>query len=74
MSNSARLINLNITFRNTQATDAIKGYANDKITNCLSKFVHQDTEANIVLSVEKNRQIAEISFRSDGHTFNGKEE
>lgn len=74
MSENNRVINVNITFRNTEATDAIKSYATEKIRNCLKKFVHHDTEAHVVLKVEKNRQIAEISCRSDGADFNAKEE
>ena len=74
MSENARVINVNITFRNTEATDALKSYATEKIRNCLKKFVHHDTEAHVVLKVEKNRQIAEITCRSDGADFNAKEE
>lgn len=67
-------INIHITFRNTQATEAIKKHAEDKLEHCLQKFVHHDTEAHVVLSVEKNRQIAEINFRRDGADFHCKEE
>lgn len=67
-------VSVNITFRNTEGTDPLKNYASEKITNCLQKFVHHDTEASIVLSVEKNRHIAEVSFHADGSDFNGKEE
>jgi len=69
-----KLINVNITFRNTDATEALKSYATDKIGHCLSKFAHHPTEAHVVLRVEKNRQIAEVSLRSDGHDFAGREE
>ena len=34
MSNSARVININIAFLNVEATDAIKQYATDKVNNC----------------------------------------
>ena len=69
-----RLINVNITFKNTEATDAIRTYASDKISNCLKKFLHRDTEAHMVLRVEKNRHIAEATFHCDGHDFAAKEE
>lgn len=72
--NTDRIVNVNLTFRNTEATDALKTYANEKISNCIQKFVHQDIEAHLVLQVEKNRQIAEVTFNADGVTFNGKEE
>lgn len=74
MPNSHRIVNLNITFRNLDGTDAVKSYATEKITHCLQKFVHHDTEAHMVLKVEKLRHIAEVSFRTDGADFNGKEE
>lgn len=68
------LVHLAITFKNTDATEAIRAYADEKLGNCLKKFVHKDTEAHIILRVEKTRHIAEITFRSDGHDFVGKEE
>jgi putative sigma-54 modulation protein len=71
---SGKLVNVNITFRNTDATDALKAYATDKISNCVSKFVHHDTAAHVVLKVEGNRQIAEVSLRSDGADFASREE
>ena len=74
MADDAKLINVNITFRNTASTDALKQYAVEKLTNCLRKFVHQDTDVTFVLSVEKNRQIAEATFYTDGSPFNVKHE
>ena len=74
MSNSARVININIAFLNVEATDAIKQYATDKVKHCVQKFAHQDTEAHIVLKVEKTRQIAEVSMHLSGHDFIVKEE
>jgi len=74
MTETEKNINLSITFKNTQATDAIKTYAQDKIAHLLHKFVHKGTEAHLVLIVEKNRQIAEVTFRSNGADFHCKEE
>ena len=74
MGHTERLVNVTITFRNIQGTDAIKNYAHEKISNCLQKFVHKDTEAHLVLIVEKNRQRAEISFRADGADINAEQE
>ena len=67
-------VQLNITFKNVDASEALRQYAEDKLAGCLSKFVHHDTEAHVVLRVEKNRQLAEISFRTDGAHFKGSEE
>ena len=74
MGKQANIVNINVTFRNTDATDPLKTYVTDKMSTVLKKFVHQDTEASVVLSVEKKRQIAEISFHADGADFNGTEE
>jgi len=71
---SSKLVHLNIAFKNTEATDALKTYASDKVTNCLKKFIHRDTEAHLVLKVEKNRHVAEIRFNSEGSVFKCKEE
>lgn len=72
---SQPLIQVNISFRNTNSTDAIKQYATEKVTNVLRKFVHRDTAAEIVLSVEKKeRHIAEVWLQADGHDIKGREE
>lgn len=68
------IVNLNLTFRNTEATDPLKTYAEEKIVGCVRKFVHQDVEVHSVLRVEKNHQIAEASFNADGVSFHAKEE
>ena len=74
MTHQEHDIKVNITFRNTDSTEALKTYASDKITHCLKKYVHHDTEAHVVLKVEKNRQMAEVTFRTDGADFIAKEE
>lgn len=67
-------ININVTFKNTDSTEALKTYATEKMSNCLKKFVHRNTDANVILKVEKTRQIAEVTFHTDGHDFFAKEE
>jgi len=66
-------IKTEITFRNIEPTQALKEYVNEKI-QVLKKYIHQDTDAKVVLNVEKNRQIAEIYFHSDGADFKSTEE
>ena len=70
----SKIVRVNITFRNTEATEPLKNYATEKITHCLKKFVHHDTEAHMVLKVEKNRHIAEVTFNTDGGNFHNSEE
>lgn len=70
----SKQVKVNLTFKNTEATDAIRNYASEKLAGCIQKYVHQDTEAHAVLRVEKNRHIAEITFHSDGNDFQGSQE
>ncbi len=70
----SKAIHVQTTFLNTEATDALKSHAEDKITNCLKKYVHHDTEVNVVLKIEKNRHIAEAIFNVDGGNFSSTEE
>lgn len=74
MSKPEPNIFINVTFKHVDASEALKVYASDKIGKCLQKFCHHDTEAHLVLKVEKTRQIAEISLHVDGVDMSGKEE
>ncbi len=74
MGESTKVVHVNIAFLNIAATDAIKKYATDKVSNCVRKFAHQDAEAHVVLKVEKTRQIAELSMHLSGQDFFVKEE
>jgi putative sigma-54 modulation protein len=74
MSESTRVINVSIAFLNIDATDALKHYTNDKIKHCVQKFAQRDTDAHVVLKVEKTRQIAEVSMHLGGADFFVKEE
>lgn len=74
MSNNSKLVHVSIAFKNTEATDALKDYVTDKISGCLKKYIHHETEAHVVLRVEKKRQIADISFHCNGADFKNSEE
>lgn len=74
MSTKHYSVKVNITFRNIEATDPIREYVQEKIGNTIHKFIHQDTEAHVVLKVEKVRQIAEATFHCDGADFNASAE
>jgi putative sigma-54 modulation protein len=69
MAENNHVVRVNITFRNTEATDALRNYATEKITHCLNKFIHQDVEVHTVLKVEKNTQVAEVTFHANGADF-----
>ena len=66
-------MSLNVTFRNLDSSDAIREYATGRVTR-VKKYIESPFDANIVLSVEKFRHIAEITISFDGATINGQEE
>ncbi len=63
---------ISVTFRNTEGEKAQKDYAEEKIGK-LKKYLDAPAEANIVLSVEKFRNMVEINLSSNGWTINAKE-
>jgi putative sigma-54 modulation protein len=71
---SNHTVSVVVTFKQTDATEALRNYATEKLAHALKKFVHSDTEAHCLLRVEKLRHIAEVNFHADGKDFVGKEE
>lgn len=65
-------INVSVTFRHTESTPALKTYATEKITGCLSKYVTHATEVHIILLVEKRDHVAEVVVHSKGHDLSAK--
>lgn len=63
---------LTITTRNLEITEALRRYAEEKIAR-LQKFVDQITSAHVILSVEKHRQIAEVTLHVRELTIRGEE-
>jgi putative sigma-54 modulation protein len=62
-----------VTFKNLDPSENLKSYARGKLDR-FDKFLDNPAEANVVLSVEKFRHIAEININGDRLTINGKEE
>ncbi len=62
-----------LTFKNLDPSETIKAYVNEKL-NRFDKFLDNPAEADVVLSVEKFRHIAEIHITGDRLKINGKEE
>jgi putative sigma-54 modulation protein len=56
-----------------ESTDALRDYAIEKLTK-LTRYIDKMTEANIVLSLEKHRHIAEVTINANRITINGREE
>lgn len=57
----------NITFRNVEATEAIKAYARDKVER-VHKYIDGASEAHVVLGVERHLHQADITVHA-GHFF-----
>ncbi|MBA3019357.1 MAG: ribosome-associated translation inhibitor RaiA [Proteobacteria bacterium] len=62
-----------VTFKNLDPSENLKTYVQNKL-NRFDKFLYNTAEANVVLSVEKFRHIAEINIVGDRLNINGKEE
>lgn len=61
-----------LTGRNLAVTEALRRYAEEKVGK-LQKYVDKITSASIVLSVQKYRQIAEVTLRVRDLTIRGEE-
>ena len=57
---------INITGRNIELTDGLKNAVEDKLSK-LDKFFTEDTQANVTLSVEKDRQKIEVTIPVKGN-------
>ncbi len=63
---------ISVTFKNLDPSDHLKSYAQNKL-NKLDKLLDSPAEANVVLSVEKIRHIAEIKIISGKLSINCRE-
>ena len=64
---------LSVTFRHMEPSDALKDYAREKLSR-IEKYLDSVLEANVVLSVEKFRHTADVTIVSDGFKVNGQEQ
>jgi putative sigma-54 modulation protein len=65
-------MNISITFRHMEASQAIKSYAADKISK-LQKFLRQPMSAKVTLSVDRLKHVAETRISSGGAHLEAKE-
>lgn len=61
-----------VTFKNLDPSENLKSYVGDKL-NRFDKYLYNPAEANVVLSVEKFRHMAEINIIGDRLNIYGKE-
>jgi putative sigma-54 modulation protein len=63
---------ITVTFRHLESTDALRDYAREKVSR-IKKYVGTPAEAAVILSLEKRRHQAEITLNTEGITINAKE-
>ena len=56
---------VSVTFKHLEPTDAIRSYAEEKVGKT-KKYLDNPVDANVVLSVEKFRHIAEVNLMVNG--------
>lgn len=64
---------ISVTFRHLEPSDVLRNYATERMQK-VKKFLEGYAEANIVLSVEKFRHIAEVTILANGTKIVGQEE
>ncbi|MGB5748587.1 MAG: ribosome-associated translation inhibitor RaiA [Desulfobacterales bacterium] len=62
-----------VTFKNIDPSEPLKAYVSDKLDR-FDKYLDNPAEANVVLTVEKFRHIAEINIAGDKLTIIGSEQ
>ena len=65
-------MNIAITFRQMEATEAVRGYATDKVGK-LQKFLRQPMKGHVILSTEKRTHNAEVNVHAGGEHFHATE-
>jgi len=63
---------ISFTFRHMDSNDGIKEYAKQKLMK-MRRYLDNPVEAHVVLSVEKFRNIAEVTIKGEGVSINGEE-
>jgi ribosome hibernation promoting factor len=66
-------MDINVTFRHMNPSDALKDYAESKFEK-FKKYLHEPIEVHAVLQVQKIRQLAEVTVKAKHFRFHGMEE
>lgn len=65
-------MNFIVSGKNITVTEALKNYATSKVGK-IEKFFNKDSEVHITMSVQKNRQIVEVTVKFNGLVLRGEE-
>jgi putative sigma-54 modulation protein len=63
---------ISVTFRQMDASDALRGYAQERIER-VKRYIPSPVEANVVLSMERYLQVADITISANGLLVRGEE-
>ena len=64
---------VNITFRNMFATDALRNHVQEKLSKVVDKYLDKVTEAHVTLSLERYLHHADINLHAGHFHVRGKE-
>lgn len=64
---------ISVTFRQIEPTDALKNYVTDRLKK-FKRYLEGPLEAHVVLGLEKFRHLADITINSNGRLIKGREE
>jgi len=64
---------VNITFRNMFATDALRNHVTEKLSKVVDKYLDKVTEAHVTLSLERYLHHADINLHAGHFHVRGKE-
>src|SRR5437867_7198497 len=64
---------ITVTFRHVEPTAALRTYAEEKLAR-VKKYLRRPVDAHVILSVAKERHVAEITLKADHVTMFAQEE
>ena len=64
---------VNITFRNMFATDALRNHVHDKLSKVVDKYLDKVTEAHVTLSLERYLHQADVNLHAGQFHVRGKD-
>jgi len=65
---------INVTFRHVDPTPALRAHAEEKLERMVKKYLRRPVDAHVILSVSKERHVAEVTLQADHVTMFAKEE
>jgi len=65
-------MNISITFRQLEASEAVKQYASEKVAK-LQRFLRKPLSAQVTLSLDKLDHVADIHVHAGSEHFHGSE-